>query len=123
MKNRVFVFSVLFLVLLLSACSKPGPAVSAKNDVDYYTCTMHPWVHSKKPGTCPVCGMDLVPVYKSKPQGDQASQIAWPILQSRVHNRNRTTSTFQWSVSNSSESPTLKRNGNDSCAPSARSVW
>ena len=74
MKNRVFVSPVLILVLMLVACSKPGPAVSAKNDVDYYTCTMHPWVHSKKPGPCPVCGMDLVPVYKSKSQADQASQ-------------------------------------------------
>jgi RND family efflux transporter MFP subunit len=74
MKNRVSVFFVLLIGLLLSACSKPGPALAAKNDVDYYTCTMHPWVHSKKPGTCPVCGMDLVPVYKSNPQGGKVSQ-------------------------------------------------
>jgi len=75
MKDYVIIFPVLILALLLSACSKPGPAVSVKNDIDYYTCTMHPWVHSKKPGTCPVCGMDLVPVFKSKPQVDQVSQI------------------------------------------------
>ncbi len=36
----------------------------ATNDVDYYTCTMHPSVRSKTPGKCPICGMDLVPVYK-----------------------------------------------------------
>jgi Cu(I)/Ag(I) efflux system membrane fusion protein len=75
MKDYVVIFPVLILALLLSTCSKPGPAVSANNDIDYYTCTMHPWVHSKKPGTCPVCAMDLVPVFKSKPQGDQASQM------------------------------------------------
>ena len=75
MKDYVIIFPVLILVLLLSTCSKPGPAVSAKNDIDYYTCTMHPWVHSKKPGTCPVCGMDLVPVFKTKPQADQTSQM------------------------------------------------
>jgi Cu(I)/Ag(I) efflux system membrane fusion protein len=76
MKNRVLIFfPVLLLVLLVGACSKTGQDASVKNDVDYYTCTMHPWVHSKKPGTCPVCAMDLVPVFKSKPQGgDQASQ-------------------------------------------------
>ena len=39
-------------------------ATPATNDVDYYTCTMHPSVHSKTPGKCPICGMDLVPVYK-----------------------------------------------------------
>jgi Cu(I)/Ag(I) efflux system membrane fusion protein len=75
MKNNVAIFAVLILALLLSACSKPGPAVSAKNDIDYYTCTMHPWVHSKKPGRCPVCGMDLVPVFKNNPQADRTSQM------------------------------------------------
>jgi membrane fusion protein, copper/silver efflux system len=76
MKNRVSIFPVLFVVLLLGACSKPGPTVTVQNDVDYYTCTMHPWVHSKKPGKCPVCAMDLVPVFKNKPQADQANQTS-----------------------------------------------
>jgi Cu(I)/Ag(I) efflux system membrane fusion protein len=77
MNNRVFFFPVLLLALLLNACSKPGPAVSAEN-VDYYTCTMHPWVHSKKPGKCPVCGMDLVAVYKSSLHADTASPMGSP---------------------------------------------
>jgi membrane fusion protein, copper/silver efflux system len=74
MKIRFFISPFLLLMLMLVGCWKPGPAVSVRNDVDYYTCTMHPWVHSKKPGTCPVCGMDLVPVYKNKPQSDQSTQ-------------------------------------------------
>jgi membrane fusion protein, copper/silver efflux system len=89
MKERVFVSPILILVLMLVACSKPGPAVSARNDVDYYTCTMHPWVHSKKPGTCPVCAMDLVPIYKSKSQSDQSNPISSasskPIAQPESH--------------------------------------
>lgn len=28
----------------------------------YYTCTMHPQVHEKVPGNCPICGMPLVKV-------------------------------------------------------------
>ena len=24
---------------------------------------MHPWIKSDKPGKCPICGMDLVPIY------------------------------------------------------------
>ena len=30
-----------------------------------YTCPMHPQIISDKPGTCPVCGMDLVPFDKT----------------------------------------------------------
>jgi Cu(I)/Ag(I) efflux system membrane fusion protein len=30
--------------------------------VDHYTCPMHPSVNEKKPGKCPICGMELVPV-------------------------------------------------------------
>jgi len=38
------------------------------NDVDYYTCTMHPSVKSQDPkAKCPICGMDLVPVKKKTP--------------------------------------------------------
>ena len=29
----------------------------------YYTCAMHPWVREHKPGPCPVCGMELTPIY------------------------------------------------------------
>ena len=47
-------------------CSKApqtNTTVAAK-DIDYWTCTMHPSVHSKIPGKCPICSMDLVPVFK-----------------------------------------------------------
>jgi RND family efflux transporter MFP subunit len=50
--------------LVLSGCSKPAGKSAADADVDYYTCTMHPSVHSKDPGKCPICSMDLVPVMK-----------------------------------------------------------
>src|ERR1700759_719459 len=78
MRSGAILLRVILSLLMgigFSACPKPGGAtVAAGGDVDYYTCTMHPWVHSKKPGTCPVCAMDLVPVYKKKSQDEQASQ-------------------------------------------------
>jgi RND family efflux transporter MFP subunit len=64
-------FKILSLTLLLAmtglfavSCSKKQSTTPPDN-VDYYTCTMHPSVHSKTPGKCPICGMDLVPVYKT----------------------------------------------------------
>jgi RND family efflux transporter MFP subunit len=54
--------------VVLSSCSKPAAKAVADADVDYWTCTMHPSVHSETPGKCPICSMDLVPVKKKEPQ-------------------------------------------------------
>src|SRR5712692_9022282 len=35
-----------------------------EGEIDYYTCTMHTSVREAKPGKCPICSMDLVPVLK-----------------------------------------------------------
>ena len=35
-------------------------------DIAYYTCSMHTSVRSDKPGTCPLCSMDLVPVTRQE---------------------------------------------------------
>ena len=42
-----------------------APAAAAGRKVLYYQSSMHPWIKSDKPGKCPICGMDLVPVYES----------------------------------------------------------
>jgi Cu(I)/Ag(I) efflux system membrane fusion protein len=36
----------------------------AERKILYYQSGMHPWIKSDKPGKCPICGMDLVPVYE-----------------------------------------------------------
>lgn len=56
-KNNILPITILFSLLLLMSCNK-GNDHAAHTDV--YTCPMHPTVVSDKPGTCPVCGMDLV---------------------------------------------------------------
>jgi len=43
-----------------------GDNASASRKVLYYTCPMHPSVWAEKPGACPICGMNLVPVYDAK---------------------------------------------------------
>ncbi len=37
------------------------PEHDEPKDVSDYTCPMHPEIHAHEPGSCPVCGMDLVP--------------------------------------------------------------
>ena len=41
----------------------PGMKMPAKQQQSYstyYTCVMHPEIHSAKPGNCPKCGMKLI---------------------------------------------------------------
>lgn len=46
-----------------SASTGSAPAhAHDPSEIHHYTCPMDTWVKSKEPGSCPVCGMDLVPV-------------------------------------------------------------
>src|SRR5256886_14645760 len=85
--NPVFRLAIAVLLLAITpACSKRGGAGGRDSNVDYWTCTMHPSVHAKDPGKCPICSMDLVPVTKASataarssknaPQHDHAAMLA-----------------------------------------------
>ncbi len=64
MKNSLALVTVILAALILTACNRHD-AETKPDDVDYYTCTMHPSVRSQDPhGKCPICSMDLVPVFK-----------------------------------------------------------
>jgi RND family efflux transporter MFP subunit len=55
---------VAIAAFIFTSCTHKESALPA--DVAYYTCTMHPSVHSLDPNAkCPICGMSLVPVKKS----------------------------------------------------------
>src|SRR5438876_2230701 len=76
MRKTALLVTLAALLFGATSCSKEG-ATGKPNNVDYYTCTMHPSVHSKGPGKCPICSMDLVPVMKKEggettpqPQGE-----------------------------------------------------
>ncbi len=43
---------------------------SSENENIVYTCPMHPEVRSDKPGSCPKCGMFLVPEETKSAHGD-----------------------------------------------------
>ncbi len=61
MKNRILIFS-LFSVLLISSCNKKDEHAHHEASKEQYTCPMHPQIIQDRPGTCPICGMDLVKV-------------------------------------------------------------
>jgi len=39
-------------------------AASAGDEIAHYTCSMHPSVRNAEAGDCPICSMDLVPVFR-----------------------------------------------------------
>lgn len=41
-----------------------------------YTCGMHPWIISDKPGTCPICGMKLTKISETPPPQEAAKQMS-----------------------------------------------
>ena len=66
MKKTVIIASFAAFTLFAVSCNsgstntKTGTEMQNTSTEAYYTCTMHPEVHSEKSGNCPKCGMELV---------------------------------------------------------------
>lgn len=54
-------YSVVIIILLIGCNGKKDNGQSSEKK-QTYTCPMHPQIVQDKPGTCPICGMDLVPI-------------------------------------------------------------
>lgn len=69
MERKNFLKTVAFVslapALFLAACKEAGKKEVADEKKQTYTCPMHPQIVQDKPGTCPICGMDLVPFDKN----------------------------------------------------------
>jgi heavy metal translocating P-type ATPase len=52
----------------------PDKEVSFAKGTNVYTCPMHPEIKRDKPGSCPICGMDLVP---EMPQDSSEEEISY----------------------------------------------
>ncbi|WP_028298272.1 efflux RND transporter periplasmic adaptor subunit [Olivibacter sitiensis] len=68
MNRKKFIIQSTYLLLgtVLASCQndkKEDATTSARK----YTCPMHPQIVRDAPGTCPICGMDLVPFEKGTP--------------------------------------------------------
>src|SRR5213594_4843580 len=65
MRKTALLVTLVALLFGATSCARKSTTGKPSN-VDYWTCTMHPSVHSKDPGKCPICSMDLVPVMKKE---------------------------------------------------------
>jgi multidrug efflux pump subunit AcrA (membrane-fusion protein) len=57
---------------VVAAFAKPSQASEGTSGTQYYQGPMHPWIIQPKKGTCPICGMDLVPIDPDKLTGEVA---------------------------------------------------
>lgn len=61
MNKAIKYIIIIILFIGLSACTAKRDK-NQTTEAKTYTCPMHPQIIQDKPGTCPICGMDLVPV-------------------------------------------------------------
>lgn len=70
-KKRVLLITFLTItafLFLFAACAKKEETKVTREKAQTYTCPMHPQIVKNGPGTCPICGMDLVPFEKNNAQ-------------------------------------------------------
>lgn len=66
-------YSVILVVIIALAAIGIAACADKDSDVSYYTCPMHPQIRMDAPGSCPICGMDLVPVKKKAAESKNGS--------------------------------------------------
>lgn len=74
--KRVIVLIALLVAFVLGGTLLGGPespapttghdhAEHAEEEAELWTCSMHPQIRATEPGSCPICGMNLIPVENS----------------------------------------------------------
>lgn len=73
-----YIMMVMAAALLLGACQgrKKEATTAAVPSDTVYTCSMHPQVMQDRPGKCPICGMELIPVRRSQGMGEDGVQLS-----------------------------------------------
>jgi Cu(I)/Ag(I) efflux system membrane fusion protein len=68
---KKYIVLATLLLFVFTACNRKKQTAAAKDE--YYTCSMHPQIMQDKPGTCPICHMELIPVKKTQQAADEIS--------------------------------------------------
>ena len=65
-----------FIPVYEEARRQDSKNTASQKKIKYWTCGMHPQVKQDKPGNCPICNMNLVPVYEEDgiQAGDSSQQ-------------------------------------------------
>jgi Cu(I)/Ag(I) efflux system membrane fusion protein len=113
---------LLAFVITVTACRNKDSEDHSKHnsgDVSYYTCSMHPQIRVDKPGKCPICYMDLIPVKNNDSETDEIS-----LSEQQIKLGNITTQTIEESKNRKEESYTgmLAYNQNNIKTISARTM-
>jgi len=82
--NGVVARRALPLQDVLNLVSSASAEELKEKKIQYWTCGMHPSVKMDKPGKCPICAMDLVPVYEKGAGAEEAGALATIELSERA---------------------------------------
>ncbi len=79
-KNYIIATGILIIGIILGNVFSGGNTESSHNEEEHeyvqdpvtklWTCSMHPQIKLEKPGNCPICGMDLIPLDQSNKGGE-----------------------------------------------------
>jgi hypothetical protein len=75
----LIILGIMTLGFFVSSCSKKSEAEkhgihTGEREILHWTCGMHPSVKSDESGKCPICNMDLVPVYREHDETGHAEK-------------------------------------------------
>ena len=82
MRRKIILISICFTVLFLSAgayfmfSGGGSTSHSSHNESStMWTCAMHPQIKMPKPGKCPICGMELIPLKEDSEDGTNLASL------------------------------------------------
>ncbi len=55
--------------------SNQGQSEQEASSPAFFTCSMHPHIKQPTPGKCPLCAMDLIPVFEGQGSGDASREL------------------------------------------------